>query len=260
MIVDEVHNCGAPTFQSVFEIDAGRRIGLSATPDRKWDEEGTQTIYQYFGGQEPFRFETAEAIKNGYLSPYEYYPLLRELTPEEYEEYQEMTTEVQRISAIIQNSKSVDEDLLQKQERLLRDRARIKKAAKAKPQRFGAFLDTDHPTPAIVFCEDTEQLELIREQLEERELRYGVYISSRKDEQGVAFHKFRTGAIDYLLAIRCLDEGVDVPDCPTAVLIASSTNERQFVQRRGRVLRKSAQKRESDNIRYVRPPGRASSG
>ena len=140
MIVDEVHNCGAPTFQSVFEIDAGRRIGLSATPDRKWDEEGTQTIYQYFGGQEPFRFETAEAIKNGYLSPYEYYPLLCELTPEEYEEYQEMTTEVQRISAIIQNSKSVDEDLLQKQERLLRDRARIKKAAKAKPQRFGAFL------------------------------------------------------------------------------------------------------------------------
>lgn len=242
MIIDEVHNCGAPTFQKVFEIDAGRRIGLSATPNRKWDEEGTKSIYDYFGGQDPFRFETSEAIENGYLSPYEYHPLICELAPEEYEDFQRLTNEIQQTSAIIQSSSSVDREVFQKQERLLRERARIKKAARKKPDRFGRFLDTEHPTPAIVFCEDTEQLDAVKEELEKRGLRYGTYISSQKDEQRVSFHKFRTGAIDYLLAIRCLDEGVDVPDCPTAVLIASSTNERQFVQRRGRVLRISPKK------------------
>lgn len=242
IIVDEVHNCGAPTFQRIFDINAGRRIGLSATPDRKWDEEGTNAIYEYFGGQDPFRFETAEAIENGYLSPYEYHPLFCELKPEEYEDYQNLTAEIQRLSAIISNSMSVDDNIFQKRERLLLERARIKKSAQQKPGRFGQFLETDHPTPAIVFCEDTQQLEKMQHELEERGLSYGVYISSRKDEQGAAFHKFRTGAIEYLLAIRCLDEGVDVPDCPTAILISSSTNERQFIQRRGRVLRTSAGK------------------
>ncbi len=240
LIVDEVHNCGASTFQRVFNIDAGRRIGLSATPNRKWDEEGTQVIYDYFGGQDPFRFETKEAIENGYLSSYEYHPLICELSPGEYDDFRELTTEIQQLSAAMQNND--DTNIAQKRERLLQERARVKKSAKMKPDRFGEFLDSSHPKPAIIFCEDTEQLDEIRQELTERDCRFGTYISSRKDEQGVAFHKFRTGAIDYLLAIRCLDEGVDVPDCPTAVLIASSTNERQFVQRRGRVLRSSAQK------------------
>ncbi len=240
IIVDEVHNAGADTFQRIFEIDAGRRIGLSATPDRKWDEEGTNAIYSYFGGQDPFRFETAEAIENGYLAPYEYHPLICQLTPGEYDDYKEISTEINQKYAIA--GQSDDEDDQQSLERLLQQRARIKKGATQKPERFGRFLDSDHPTPAIVFCEDTDQLDEIRSELDERDLKYGVYISTREDEQDKAFHKFRTGAIDYLLAIRCLDEGVDVPDCPTAVLISSSTNERQYIQRRGRVLRTSADK------------------
>ncbi len=240
VIVDEVHNAGAKTFRRIFDIDAGRRIGLSATPDRKWDEEGTDAIYSYFGGQDPFRFETAEAIENGYLSEYEYHPLICQLTPGEYDDYRELTQEINKKYAIASNSD--DEEQNKSLERLLQQRARIKKSAVRKPERFGEFLDTDHPKPAIVFCEDTEQLDEIRSELDERGLRYGVYISDREDEQDRAFHRFRTGAIDYLLAIRCLDEGVDVPDCPTAILISSSTNERQYIQRRGRVLRTSAKK------------------
>lgn len=240
VIVDEVHNAGAETFRRIFDIDAGRRIGLSATPDRKWDEEGTNAIYSYFGGQDPFRFETAEAIENGYLAPYEYHPLICQLAPGEYDDYRELTKEINKKYAIA--SKSDDEDKNKSLERLLQQRARIKKGAVKKPERFGQFLDTDHPKPAILFCEDTEQLGEIRSELDDRNLSYGVYISDREDEQDRAFHRFRTGAIDYLLAIRCLDEGVDVPDCPTAVLISSSTNERQYIQRRGRVLRISAKK------------------
>lgn len=67
LIADEVHNYGAPTFRQIFEIDAGRRMGLSATPVRKWDEEGTDVIFEYFGGHDPFEFSTVDAIENGYL-------------------------------------------------------------------------------------------------------------------------------------------------------------------------------------------------
>ncbi len=243
VIVDEVHNAGAKSFRRIFNIDAGRRIGLSATPDRKWDKEGTNAIYSYFGGQNLFQFETAEAIENGYLSPYKYYPLICQLTPGEYDEYKNLTNEINRKYAIA--SQSDDTNDQKSLERLLQQRAKIKKRAVQKPKRFGQFLDTNHPTPAILFCEDTEQLEEICLELDNRNLSYGVYISDRKDEQDRAFHRFRTGAIDYLLAIRCLDEGVDVPDCPTAVLISSSTNERQYIQRRGRVLRTSANKDEA---------------
>lgn len=241
IVVDEVHRAGAPTFQKIFDIDAARRIGLSATPDRKWDEEGTRAVYDYFGGQDPFRFTTKEAIENGYLTRYEYHPLICELKPEEYDKYAELSEQIDQMTAQVVSSDNVDEDTLGRYEYLLRERAKIKKRARMKPDRFGEFLDTSHPTPAIVFCEDTEQLEEIEAQLADRGVAYGVYISNREEEQADAFYRFEKGLIDYLLAIKCLDEGVDVPDCATAVIIASSRNEREFIQRRGRVLRKSDQ-------------------
>ncbi|QSX01098.1 DEAD/DEAH box helicase family protein [Haloterrigena alkaliphila] len=240
LIVDEVHRAGAPTFQSIFDIDAGRRIGLSATPDRQWDEEGTNAIYSYFGGHEPFRFTTQEAIENGYLTEYEYHPIICELTPQEFEDYAELSVQIERLSAQISSNDRVDESVINQRDHLLRERADIKKTAARKPDRFEAFLSTDHPRPALVFCEDTEQIEELEHQLEAHtDIDYGVYISNREEEQAEAFYRFEHDLLDYLLAIKCLDEGVDVPDCSTAVIIASSRNKREFIQRRGRVLRQT---------------------
>ncbi|QCC55348.1 DEAD/DEAH box helicase family protein [Natronorubrum bangense] len=242
IIIDEVHGIGSSQFRKTLEIEAGRRLGLSATPNRQWDEEGTQAIYNYFGNHEPFRFSTQNAIENGYLAEYEYHPLLCELTTEEFDEYLEYSNQLGSIEAQLKSSESPPKHLYNQREQLLRQRAQIKKSAIRKPSRFGAFLDTDHPTPAIVFCEDNSQIDELEQELQHRNKSYGVYVSDRADEQASAFHKFETGAIDYLLAIKCLDEGVDVPDCPTAVIISSSTNTREFIQRRGRVLRTSDSK------------------
>jgi superfamily II DNA or RNA helicase len=240
IIIDEVHRAGAPSFQSVFEINAGRRIGLSATPDRQWDDEGTEAIYEYFGGNEPFEFTTPEAIENGYLTRYEYHPIICELKPYEFDDYAEMSTEIEQLTAQVNSSEKVDEDTLDRLEHLLRERADIKKRADKKPAAFESFLSTDHPTPALVFCEDTEQIEAIEDILSDHiDTEYGVYTSTREEEQADAFYRFEKNAIDYLLAIKCLDEGVDIPDCSTALIIASSRNEREFIQRRGRVLRQS---------------------
>ncbi|WP_306058567.1 DEAD/DEAH box helicase family protein [Natronococcus wangiae] len=240
LIVDEVHRAGAPTFQSIFEVDAGRRIGLSATPDRQWDEDGTAAIYSYFGGDDPFRFTTLEAIENGYLTEYEYHPIICELTPQEFEEYAALTTRIEQLSAQISSNDRVDDLIINQRDHLLRERADIKKTAARKPDRFEEFLAMDHPRPALVFCEDTEQIEELERRFQDHEgIDYGVYISNREEEQADAFFRFEHDLLDYLLAIKCLDEGVDVPDCSTAVIIASSRNKREFIQRRGRVLRQT---------------------
>jgi superfamily II DNA or RNA helicase len=257
VVADEVHRYGADTFSQLFELDAGRRIGLSATPERKYDEQGNRDIIEYFEDV-IFRFETAEAIENGYLSKYEYHPLICELDDEEFERYVHYSRQIgQAINDLNSDnpSKSVYE-LRERRDKLRRDRAKVLKKAKAKPPRFGEFLKTNHPTPAIIFCEDNEQVDEIQAQLDNHDKEYAVFVSDMDDDKKASsFYKFNHGTIDYLLAINCLDEGVDVPDCPTAIIIASSSNERQFIQRRGRVLRKSENKPQASVYDMITLPG-----
>lgn len=244
VIADEVHNYGAPTFRRLFNIDAGRRIGLSATPEREMDPEGTKAILSYFG-QNQFEYSTRDAIEDGYLAKYDYRPEICELRPHEYKEYADLTEQIHQISAQLSN-KDEDSSVQELEEQLKRlsiERARIKKKAENKPEVFGNLLNKDISTPAIIFCEDTDQVESIKAELEKRGEDYEEYVSQLPDEDLTrAYHKFENNMIDYLLAIRCLDEGVDVPGCQTAILISSNKSERQFIQRRGRVLRKTAGK------------------
>jgi len=256
VVADEVHRYGADTFQRLFEVDAGRRVGLSATPKRRFDDQGNEEIMNYFDDI-IFRFETAEAIQNGYLSEYNYHPLICELDEEEYEEYKKYSQMIAQIHQKLESGNvSNRRELKDKDERLKRDRAKILKKAGSKPGRFGRFLETEHPTPAIIFCEDNDQVVNIKEQLDSKGKDYATYVSEMDDEKRASsFYKFREGIVDYLLAINCLDEGVDVPDCPTAIIISSSSNERQFIQRRGRVLRKSEDKSTARIYDMITLPG-----
>jgi superfamily II DNA or RNA helicase len=262
VIADEVHRYGADTFSQLFEMDAGRRIGLSATPERKYDDEGNRAIMDYFDDI-IFEFETMEAIENGYLSNYEYHPLVCELYEDEYAEFKQYSRRIAQVTSDLNSdnpSQSVRE-LKRKRERLLQQRAKILKKADAKPSRFDQFLESDHPTPAIIFCEDNDQVDDIRDRLEKHGKQFATYVSDMgEDEKASAFYKFNHGIADYLLAINCLDEGVDVPDCPTAVIISSSSNERQFIQRRGRVLRKSEEKDNASVYDMIVLPGLVGGG
>jgi superfamily II DNA or RNA helicase len=259
IVADEVHRYGADTFSDLFDLDAGRRIGLSATPERRFDDAGNRKIMNYFDDI-IFRFETGEAIENGYLSNYDYYPVICELNDEEYEKYKSYSQRIGQVSSDLNsdNPSKSTQKLREKLERLSRDRAKVLKKAENKPHRFGRFLETYHPTPAIIFCEDNEQVDEIKDQLNRKkgEDSYAVFVSDMDDDKKAsAFYQFNNGMVDYLLAINCLDEGVDVPDCPTAIIIASSSNERQFIQRRGRVLRKSEDKSKASVYDMITLPG-----
>lgn len=256
VIADEVHNYGSDTRQQLFDINADRRIGLSATPERRFDRQGNQAIMDYFDDI-VYRYDTAQAIEDGHLSEYDYHPLICELTPDEYDEYREYSQRIAQVNSKMENAEGSELwKLRDRDKRLKQERAKILKKAEAKPGRFGEFLETDHPTPAIIFCQDNDQVEDIKGQLQSNQKLYATYVSDMGDEeQASAFYKFENELVDYLLAIRCLDEGVDVPKCPTAIIISSSTNERQFIQRRGRVLRKSEDKAKAVIYDMITLPG-----
>jgi superfamily II DNA or RNA helicase len=138
---------------------------------------------------------------------------------------------------------------------LLMQRARILKKAASKPESVDQILQDFSLTSSLIYCADVEQLEDIRHVIQTHQIPYAIYIgSTSKEERQSSLDALNKGNIPILLAIDCLDEGVDVPAIREAVIIASSTNKRQFIQRRGRVLRQSLDKKQAILIDVIAIP------
>ena len=241
VICDEVHHIGAPFFQKCMDLQAFRRLGLSATPERSWDPVGTEDIRRYFGTT-IYEYSLKRAIEDGHLCHYRYHPYFAFLNPDEFQDYNELSEKISREIAAI-NTKSKNENKTsfktsRKLERLLEERARIKKKAEDKVRAFREAMSEITERPLIVFCEDEEQLSDIESVLKDKGASYLVYTSRMtKWEREKALEIFKRGDTSIMLAIRCLDEGLNVPECEGCVIVASSSSEREFVQRRGRILR-----------------------
>lgn len=254
IIGDEAHNLGAENLASCLPEAIKLRLALSATPERHFDEAGTERIFDYFGPVLEPEFTLRDAIQTGALVQYTYTPILIELTPEEVERYAELTVAIGRAMGIGGRD---DNTAL---ERLLFERARLICTAENKLTQLKTLmanrLNTDH---TLFYCgdgsvedqttdESRRQLEAVTELLNYR-LGYKVepYIAEttlgERDDLRYAFEK---GHLKGLVAIRCLDEGVDIPAIQTAVILASSSNPRQFIQRRGRILRRSPGKNQAE--------------
>ena len=251
IIVDEAHNIGSKKLQNYLPDFAEFRLGLSATPERWFDDEGTQRLYEYFG--EPvFEYGLKEAIKNGFLTEYNYYPVLVPLTDSELYEYLEIS---KRISVLSQTGKFDLDDENNPVNKLLIERARITSSAKNKIEFLKKELlsnKIDSTYHNLIYCGDgsvdTETQEYEVRQIEavtkllgnELNMLVSTYVAETSTEMREnLLDNFAKGNIQALVAIRCLDEGVDVPITKRAFILASSSNPRQFIQRRGRVLRKS---------------------
>jgi len=242
LVADEVHRLGATGAQRIFTLDSGARLGLSATPERAGDPEGTQAILDYFEGVVPPPFGIAEAIASGALTPYAYsvHPIY--LGAEEQERWQTLTDEYRRLYARAESGGDTSEaGIAARLKMLLIRRARIVKAARGKIE-VAARVLRSHYRPGqrwIVYCDDQTQLGEVREAL----LAAGLtdvheYHSAMAGDRGRTLDKFNSvGGI--VVSIRCLDEGVDIPAVSHALILASSRNPREFIQRRGRVLRRA---------------------
>lgn len=250
LIVDEAHNLTPGQLKKLKNL-THYRLGLSATPERHNPKE-TQSIFDYFlpDGVEGFKFGLKEAIDQGFLSPYEYYPIPVSLTEDELFDYRKLTQSIGVAQAIYDQNPSSEN--LKRLEDLKMARSRIVKKAMNKLLLLKAMVDSQEYdfSNAVVFagpgevdCNDGEGpqklLDLVTMIISRSAARryYPAKYTSGEDDRAERLENFTDRLTDTLVAIKCFDEGLDVPALDKIYLMASDTSRRQTIQRRGRVLR-----------------------
>lgn len=240
LVADEVHRIGSRQHERIMKLDAGFRLGLSATPVRYGDPEGTRRIFDYFGDVVPPPLRLQDAIATGRLVPYEYFPHPLNLTAEEAERWRKYTDKIRREIARQKPDDGGAPLLSDKVKLLLIQRSRVAKKASAKVRLACAVLREHFEKGQgwLVYCEDADQLMQVLAALRQEGMDPVEYHSRMAGDRLATMSWFRSfGGI--LVSIRCLDEGVDIPAVSHALILASSQNPRQFIQRRGRVLRRA---------------------
>ena len=240
LVADEVHNLGATSSMSaLWDLAFAARLGLSATPER-WSDDETTALFDYFGPV-VYEFPLARAIAEDYLVPYRYFPHFVELTDLEMAEYVEISRRLARLTI---PSGPRDEDAARLEAlrgHLLRERSAVLNNAEGKRQAFRAALAEQEPSSHTLVYTTPERIDETVKVVSETGARMVHRFTYREaaPERRRLLGLFASGRIDVLVAIRCLDEGVDVPQTETAFILASSSNSREFIQRRGRILRRS---------------------
>jgi len=246
LIADEVHNLGAAKIQKYLPEEIKLRVGLSATPERHMDPEGTQALFDYFG-EIVYEYPIERAIAEGRLCPYYYYPHIVQLTEDEAIEYQQITETLGRLLAY-----DDDSEFGQFAMNLMIKRSRLLAGAENKIDVLDEVLRDlpEKPSKALFYCgdgrttdkiadEEVRQIEAVSRLIgDAHQLRVRNFTYREKsNEREEILRDIESGFLDGVVAIRCLDEGIDLPDLRMGFLLASSTNPRQFIQRRGRLLR-----------------------
>ncbi|MBL8599935.1 MAG: DEAD/DEAH box helicase family protein [Devosia sp.] len=239
MVADEVHRLGAVEARGILAFETGPRLGLSATPTRAGDPDGTSAVLSYFERvvQPPFTLQ--DAILVGTLTPYAYHPMAIELEADEQVEWQRLTKEIRRLTAR-HRDKDQDAGAGVRLKILQVQRARVAKGARRKVAAAVAIV-VAHYRPDerwIIYCDDQSQLAQIATALRAAGVRdvFEYHSAMRGDRRATLTVFGERGGV--VVSIRCLDEGVDIPAVTHALILASSRNPREFIQRRGRVLRR----------------------
>ncbi len=243
LIADEVHNLGRPRFLARPPEAFQQRIGLSATPVLQYNEAGTQAIADFFGDT-VFEFSLAEAI-GVCLVPYNYFLHPVPLASNEMDQWEELTEKLVR-AGYAGHDEGRDADLSPEVVALLVKRRAVLEAAAAKVGMLRDLLvdeGIDNVRHTLVYCSDKRPEQLIAVNRELLDL--GLFVRQLTAEETADRHRtaeilqdFGRGEYQVITCKRVLDEGVDLPQVRQAFLLASSTVRRQWVQRRGRILRR----------------------
>lgn len=271
LIADEAHNMGSKrVLDRIDSIKYLRRIGLSATPSRQFDDWGNQKINEFFGCADGFTFEYSmrEAIDNGFLCRYYYYPHIVRLNTVEMLEYLKISSQLSKFYNYDKDSFAQSNDILMA---LLLKRKRIIHKAQNKETIFESILRERHKEKGnlkytLVYVPEGNKPDAVSDvfdtkdsldsddeakHLIDRYTQIVCNISTKttvreftSDSKGRSkiLDDFASGKLEVLTSMKCLDEGVDVPRSEMAIFCASTGNPRQFVQRRGRILRKHKDK------------------
>ena len=272
LIADECHNMGSASLLKLLpKVNCKRRIGLSATPERQFDEEGNKKLFAFFNSENGYTYEYSmeEAINNGVLCRYYYYPHLVSLIDSEMDDYLKLSLKISKyynsntdrfkndpiLTALLLarkriihkafNKVAVFCDILNEQYRKKRN---LKYTLVYVPEGndLNDYFETDLYSQIDETDTDNEAVHLIdvfTKAVRDVDNRTTVrqFVSGINEREEI-LGQFTEGAIDVLTSMKCLDEGVDVPRAELAIFCASTGNHRQFVQRRGRILRQHPDK------------------
>ena len=249
LIGDEMHNLGAPKVFEALPERADLRLGLSATPVRQYDPDGTDKLFEYFGPP-VFEFGLADAIRAGCLTPYEYHLHEVAMSERELDRWTELTEELRKAGFTVDDDgRSVVPTA--KAERLLRERRAVLEQASAKVGLLRELLQGMGPS-RIARCliytsakgpvlDQARQIEQVNEMLQTLGINSHQFTGTETAyrDAGDWLEAFGRGDYQVLTAMKVLDEGIDIPQTDTAFLLASSAVQREWVQRRGRILRRA---------------------
>jgi len=255
LIGDEVHGLGATKRLEGLLEEYEFRLGLSATPKRYFDELGTEELLEYFGDV-IYSFDINRAINETnpdtgetYLTPYNYHPIFIQLTEEDRDKYFKLSLKISRLCHKKDKTKS-EKELLEKQ---LRDRQDILKNSTTKYPAFETLIRElaakNEMNHTLIYC-SPQQMETTqnivrkvggitqhrftsKEDAYQKKDIYGGFT-----EREYLINNFTEGIYHVLVSMRCLDEGIDIPAAKNAILLCSSGNPREYIQRRGRILRR----------------------
>ncbi|MED1872048.1 DEAD/DEAH box helicase family protein [Brevibacillus borstelensis] len=254
LVVDEAHNFGSARLKSLLTDKYNYRLALSATLERHNDEEGTEALKNYFGSK-CIEYSLERAIEEKKLTPYKYYPIVVHLNESELQEYNFLSQEINKCIILDKNGKK---KLSEKGEKLALKRARLVAAAKSKLDKLKEVIQPYiNDSFLLVYCgaasllkenedytsvdeEEIRQIDAVTHILgNELNMKVSQFTSKEDvEEREVLKREFEQGEnLQALIAIKCLDEGVNIPKIKVAFILASTTNPKEYIQRRGRVLR-----------------------
>ncbi|WP_088892403.1 DEAD/DEAH box helicase family protein [Leptolyngbya ohadii] len=229
IIHDEVHGLGSPSLRSQLAGQHqafGYRLGLSATPEREYDQEGTQFIFAEIGGVF-FQFGLQEAIERGILCEFDYVPLAYSLTDGDRQRLRQVYAK--------RSARQREGKPMTKQE-LWTELARVYKTAEKKPEIFAEFLQKNSHIieSAILFVEDRAYGEPILEILQHYTHRYRTYYAEDDRRNLIDFSR---GKIDCLITCHRISQGIDIRNLKNVILFSSARARLETIQRIGRCLR-----------------------
>ncbi|MHC8441668.1 MAG: DEAD/DEAH box helicase family protein [Candidatus Eutrophobiaceae bacterium] len=267
-IGDECHHLNTSNFVASLPPDAKFRLGLSATPEDAFDDEKTANVLGYFG-EIVFEYGLKEALEDEVLTPYNYHLTFCDLNEDEADEFNDLANRIAKAYARACSDSRESTHDNSGLNSLVARKARLLSKVNSKYEQLERLLDSTSPSKfSLFYCGDgmtdidasvkdadltvRRQVEAVSEILYKNGWSCSSFTAQESpNDRKRILGQFKAGIIDAIVAIRCLDEGIDVPACRTAYLLASSCNPRQFIQRRGRILRKSLGKERADIYDFI---------
>ena len=271
LVIDEAHYFGSTRLLTTLRNSFSYRLALSATLERHHDEDGTMKLIEYFGSK-CIEYPLEKAIKEHKLTPYKYYPIVVTLRERELAEYNILSNE---ISKCIIKGIDGNYELSEKGKQLAIQRARLVAAAEEKVEKLKVIIEPyKHSSHLLVYCgaakllsdnedttstddEELRQIDVITHMLGDDLDMLVSQFTSKEDmkERTILKQAFSKGdKLQALIAIKCLDEGINIPAIKVAFILESTTNPKEYIQRRGRVLRLSENKEYAEIFDFITLP------